>query len=61
MDHPEIANAIATGYPHGKPKQPTCPVCGKECDTIYMDEYGEIWACDECVQKKSAWECEECF
>ena len=61
MEHPEITNALRTGYPNGTPKQPHCPVCGKECETIYRDEYGEIFACDECVKKQDATECEECF
>lgn len=61
MDHPEIANALRTGYPHGEPKYPVCPVCGAECEDIYTDRDGVVFACDECVYKKSAWECEECF
>lgn len=60
MDHPEIANALATGYPHGE-KIPHCPACGKECETIYRDEFGEIFGCDVCVKKQDAAECEECF
>ena len=61
MDHPAIANAIRTGYPHGEPNYPHCPVRGSECDEVYMDENGVVFSCDECVKKKSAWECEECF
>ena len=61
MDHPEIANAMRTGYRYGDPKWPHCPVCGAECEEIYMDKDGEIFACDECVKIKNAWETEECF
>ena len=61
MDHPDIVNAIRTGYPHGEPKYPHCPVCGSECEEVYMDESGVVFACDECCKKKSAWETEECF
>lgn len=61
IEHPEITNAIRTGYPHGEPKWPTCPVCGAECSRIYRDEYGEIFACDECVKIQIAADCEECF
>lgn len=61
IEHPEITNAQRTGYPHGEPAYPHCPVCGKECETIYRDKYGEIFACDECVKKQDAAECEECF
>lgn len=60
-DHPAIANALRTGYPQGEPKYPHCPVCGKECEEVHMDENGVIFACDECVKTKSAWEVEECF
>ena len=61
MDHPLVANALRTGYPHGEPTYPHCPVCGSECEEIYFDQYGTICGCDECTQKKSAWEVEECF
>lgn len=61
MEHPDITNANRTGYPHGEPKYPHCPVCGAECEEIYMDEDGDIFACDECVKRKSAWETEACF
>lgn len=61
MDHPDIANALRTGHPHGEPKWPTCPVCGMECETIYRDENGDIFACDECVTINNALEIEECF
>ena len=60
-DHPDIENAMRTGYPHGEPKYPQCPVCGCECETIFKDLNGVVFACDECVKKKSAWETEECF
>lgn len=60
-NHPQIANALRTGYPNGEPTYPHCPVCGAECSEIYMDENGVIFACDECCKKKSAWDIEECF
>ena len=61
MDCPEVANALATGYPHGEPDYPHCPICGSETDEIYVDEAGDIFGCSECVKIKNAWECEECF
>lgn len=61
MNHPDIENTIRTGYPHGEPEYPVCPVCGYECDEIYMDMDEEIFGCSECIKKKSAWECKECF
>ena len=61
LEHPDITRANLTGYPHGEPEWPKCPICGAECETIFMDEHSEIFACDVCVQKKIAWDCDECF
>ena len=61
MEHPDITRTIATGYPHGEPNYPRCPVCNSECEDIYFNEDREIVGCDECLKIKSAWECEECF
>lgn len=41
---------------------PICPVCGRECETIYKDsKSGEIIGCDECISECMADDCEECF
>ena len=61
MEHPLITKAIQTGYPHGEPTYPHCPVCGAECEEIYFDQYDTICGCDECTKTKSAWEVEGCF
>ena len=61
MDCPEVENALRTGYPGGEPKCPHCPVCGSECDEVYKDENGVVFGCENCVTKKSAWDCAECF
>jgi len=37
---------------------PTCPVCGKEMETLYSDIYGEIVGCDRCIRAVDAWEWE---
>lgn len=60
MEHPDVERALRTGYPRDT-EFPRCPVCGNECDTVYRDIYGDVFACDECVTSKSAWEVEECF
>ena len=61
-DHPVIANLIRTGYPDGKePTYPRCPICGEECETLYEDRAGTVFACDNCVSTKDAWDAEECF
>ena len=56
MEHPEIANAIRTGYPHGEPNYPHCPVCEAEADTFYKNHYGDIVGCEECLCRVDAWE-----
>lgn len=61
-DHPMIANMEATGYPDGKePDFPHCPICGAECDTVYLNKDMEVIGCSECVRTENAWECGECF
>ena len=37
-------------------EMPICPVCDNETDAYYFDKYNEIIGCDECVEKKDAWE-----
>ena len=61
MEHPDITRTLATGYPHGEPNYPHCPLCGSECDEIYFNEDGDIVGCDECISTKSAWFVDECF
>ena len=34
---------------------PICPVCGKECDTVYLDFEGEVAGCDRCVFMEDAY------
>lgn len=55
-EHPTITNMERTGFPDGKePDYPICPVCFEECEDIYMDKYGDVFGCDQCVQRKDAW------
>ncbi len=62
LQHPVITNMERTGYPDGKaPDYPHCPICGRECHTVYLDRNMEIVGCCECVDKVNAWECGECF
>ena len=60
-DHPAIQNALATGFSDGVRYWPHCPVCGEECDTLYIDRYGEVFGCEECVETRDAWETHACF
>ena len=62
LEHPVITALEHTGYPSWKePEYPHCPVCGAECGTVYMNNIGEIFGCDECVRTDDAWETPECF
>lgn len=56
LEHPAITRAMQTGYPDGEPDWPTCPVCGKECETIYQDADKYVVGCNRCVFAFDAWE-----
>lgn len=61
-DHPVIRHLLQTGLPTGRePVSPRCPVCGEECRTVYLSLQGEIFACDDCVTTRRAWERSECL
>lgn len=55
-DHPIIRNLERTGNPRGKEDRvPVCPVCGEECDTLYISCDFEVAGCDECIKTVDAW------
>lgn len=56
LEHPEITNALRTGYPHKMPPVPRCPICNEECSTIYIDYYGNAAGCEECIGTADAYE-----
>lgn len=61
-DHPVIQNMEQTGYPDGRnPEYPYCPVCGAECETVYLNDQKEIIGCDICISAADAWKQPECF
>ena len=35
---------------------PVCPVCGAECDTVYLDMNDDIVGCDRCINMEEAYE-----
>ena len=35
---------------------PRCPVCGRECDTLYLASDREVFGCDRCVSLVDAYE-----
>ena len=48
-----------TSCPPGCPNHPeaviVCPVCGQECEDLYVVEStGDVVGCDQCIQKKDA-------
>ena len=53
-DAPWIRDAERYGYPEPDPVK--CPCCGEECETIYMDQCGTVFACDVCLDHKDAYE-----
>lgn len=52
-------------YPGPPPEKPVpvCPVCGNECETVYIDQNGNVVCCDVCIEKefwvRDAWEWQE--
>lgn len=57
-DAPDIRRAEETGY-QTQVSFPRCPVCGDECETLYKDQYGEVFGCNNCVETVDAWEAED--
>ena len=56
-DAPWIREAEMNGMPpYDYGPEPVCPICGRECETIYFNKDGEPFACDCCVKTKDAWE-----
>ena len=35
---------------------PRCPVCGLECDTLYLNSDREVFGCDGCISLVDAYE-----
>lgn len=55
-NHPDIRDAEQNGMPPYDDPDPICPICGKECETIYTDIDGDAFGCDQCV---TLWEAAE--
>lgn len=53
-DHPDIRRMEREGYPDEPPV--VCPVCGKECETLFKDWNGDIVGCDNCITQINYWE-----
>ena len=35
-------------------ENPVCPVCGFDCETLYLSVNGEVLGCDNCIETKDA-------
>ena len=57
-DAPYIREAEMYGMPPYDP-QPVCPICGEECETVYADMNGDVFACNCCLMEQDAWEWQE--
>lgn len=42
---------------------PRCPVCGEECETVYVDRANAVVGCNECIEAYDAlfWEENQCM
>ncbi len=59
-DAPEIRDAMINGVGYDTP-EPTCPICGSECERIYhMSGGGDAIGCENCIEWDDAfdWMCE---
>ena len=58
-DAPWIREAERDGMPPFD--EVKCPCCGEECDVIYADQYGNVFACDRCLIEQDAveWDAEQ--
>ena len=54
-DAPWIREAENDGY-MADCESVECPCCGEECEEIYADQYGNVFACNKCLLKQDAWE-----
>lgn len=53
-DAPYIREAETYGMPPYEMVE--CPCCGEECETVYADQYGNVFACNKCLMEQDALE-----
>lgn len=60
-DHPDIAEALRTGYPRRFQHAPeiVCPVCDEEAEIIYRDIHNQTVGCNNCIAIYDADEIEQ--
>lgn len=56
MEHPDITrmNRYGTLSKEPEKEEPTCPICGKECERFYKSGK-DIIGCDMCVDEVDAY------
>lgn len=54
-DAPYIREAENDGI-EGPDIVPECPICGEECEMIYLDRDGNEVGCEHCIQSTDAWQ-----
>lgn len=52
-DAPWIREAETYGYPASDDPDPVCPVCGKECEDLYLAG-GDVIGCENCLERVDA-------
>lgn len=57
-DDPIIRCMERTGMPpwEQEDSQYFCPVCGAECETVYIDEDDQVVGCDCCIRAKDVYD-----
>lgn len=55
-DAPWIRDAERDGMPPYDDPDTSCPICGKDCETIYTDINGDAVGCNNCL---TLWEAGE--
>lgn len=53
LEHPNITNALRSGYPSGRePDPPLCLICGEPCEKMYRDGTTHaILGCNLCIEE----------
>ena len=56
-DAPYIREAEMFGMPPYD--EPKCPVCGRECNSIFLDQNREAFGCEHCVKEEDSYDWRE--
>ena len=53
-DDPRIRQAENDGW--GAVDEICCPVCGEECETVYLDKFGDACGCEHCMHTQDSYD-----